>query len=124
MLLTIPGLFHEVSLDLLSVGAVCVSNHQRVHPVEDVCRVVQLQTAVVFSLCDVMDHRHDVVALLHLLIIPIPLKIWLGVCCKVHKVQLYKTNLSDFNVVHNISAAEGDVLYLFYYGCEFTQLKA
>lgn len=81
LLLTIgPGLLHEVSFNLLLVEAVFVLNLQPVNPVVDVCGVVQLQAAMIFSLCDIMDHCHDVVALLHFFIIPIPLKIWLRVC--------------------------------------------
>lgn len=73
VLLTVRRVVHEVSLDLLLVRPKFVCSHECVAPVVEVCRGVQLQAAMVLSLCDVMDHGHDVLPLQHCFAIQIPL---------------------------------------------------
>lgn len=78
-LLTLPGLVHEVSLHRFVVRPKLVFSYERVVAVVEVCGAVQLQAAMVFSISDVMDHRHDVGPLRHGFVIQEPLQIWLGV---------------------------------------------
>lgn len=64
-LLTIPGLVHEVSHHLFLVHPIFVFSYKHVAAIVDVRGVVQLQAAMILSLCDVMDHSHNVEPLHH-----------------------------------------------------------
>lgn len=79
LLLTIPGLLHEVSIHLSLVRPVQVGGDERVAAIVEVRGGVQLQAAVKLSLCDVVDPRLDVESLRHQLVVQKPLQRWLGV---------------------------------------------
>lgn len=79
LLLTIPWFVHEVSLHLFLVCPKIVFSEKFVAAIVDVCGVVQLQAAMILSLCDVMDHGQDVKPFHHCFTILEPLKFWLWV---------------------------------------------
>lgn len=86
-LLTFPGLVHEVSLHRFVVRPKLVFSYQCVVAIVEVRGAVQLQAAVVFSVSDIVDQRHDVGPLCHGFVIQEPLQIRLWVSWRVHEVK-------------------------------------
>lgn len=78
-LLTIPGLAHEVSFHLLFVWPIFVFDQEPVAAIVEVRGTVQLQAAVVFPVCDVVNLSLDEWPLRHCFIVQKPLQLWLRV---------------------------------------------